>query len=383
MSHGRVYLLAEDGDTEAVFEKYDLCQWRRRLWNPSALKMRINRYDDNALLLDVGRVVLVNDDPGELLPFVIESAGLALDEEGRASETLEVLAVEYGFHEQRICLPPPFDLPATSYEHAFTSDPAETAMLGLVDANMGPGAIAARRLDDLNVDTDGGRGTVGSYRARYHTVEERLSAIGQVGELGWEVVRDPGVAGEFLFRVIEGTDRTATVFFDPAFDSALAQRWLRSYSDLKTVAYVAGQGEGIDRTVVATWLGASEPTGRDRRELFVDARDIEDESSPPGDTTALEQRGKEKLAEQQAEDAFETEVNPIGSFRYQTHWNLGDVVTVRNASWDIVREARIIEVERTRARDEADRITVVLGKAIPTIKSRVLQTLGAGGSQRA
>lgn len=381
MSSGRIYLLDDAGNFAALFDAYDSCVWVRRFWEPGELTLKINRYVQNADLLDSDRVLLVEDNrPGDtkvLLPFIIEDIRAESGPEGRTSEILEVVAVEYGFHDQRICLPGPYDVPLTDAEDSFSSEPAETAMIALVDHNVGPSAVSERKLDDLTVDTDGGRGAVGDYNARFQLLSERLKAIGTVGGIGWEVAFD---APNFLFRCLPGVDRTATVVLDQAFDSVQAEEWLHSLKDYKTVAYVAGQGESDLRTVVKTWLGVTEPTGRDRREMFIDARDIPNDGS---EAATLAQRGMEKLAEQQIADTFTVEVNALGSFQYRRDWDLGDTVTVRNPRLEIERTARIVEVTQQRSSGQADAISVALGRAIPTIRDRVLQEIGSAGSARA
>ena len=102
--------------------------------------------------------------------------------------------------------------------------------------------------------------------------------------------RTTPAAGDFVFDVVEGVDRQGSVFFDFAFETL--ERWeeLDSVIDAKTVALVAGQGEGTARDIATRWSG-TEPTGFDRREAFLDARDVE-----LGETTILDQRGDAFLA---------------------------------------------------------------------------------------
>ena len=140
------------------------------------------------------------------------------------------------------------------------------------------------RCPGLVVAADAARGPTVTVNGRYQTVLDLVREIGLLAGLGWEITYDPG-SGDFVFDVIEGVDRSASVFFDFAFETL--ERWeeLDSVIDAKTVALVAGQGEGTARDLVTRWSG-TEPTGFDRREAFLDARDVE-----LGETTVLAQRG--------------------------------------------------------------------------------------------
>ena len=195
-------------------------------------------------------------------------------------------------------------------------------------------------------------------------VLDLVREIGLLAGLGWEITYDPA-SGDFVFDVTDGVDRSASVFFDFAFETL--ERWeeLDSVIDAKTVAVVAGQGEGSARDLVARWSG-SEPTGFDRREAFLDARDVE-----LGETTVLAQRGDAFLAATGAETSLEADVHQYGGFRYREHWDVGDVVTVRNAERALSYPARIVEVEKAFERSAAaPTITATLGRPFPTLASQ-------------
>jgi hypothetical protein len=116
---------------------------------------------------------------------------------------------------------------------------------------------------------------------------------------------------------------------------------------------------------VARWAG-SEPTGFDRREAFLDARDVE-----LGETTVLAQRGDAYLAGTGAETSLEADVHQYGGFRYREHWDVGDVVTIRNAERALSYPARIVEVEKAFERSAAaPTITAILGRPFPTLASQ-------------
>ncbi|MCB7106292.1 siphovirus ReqiPepy6 Gp37-like family protein, partial [Eubacterium callanderi] len=130
----------------------------------------------------------------------------------------------------------------------------------------------------------------------------------------------------------------------------------------KTTAYVAGQGEGENREILI--LG-DDLTDVDRREVFIDARDIEQ-----GESTALEDRGAAKLKEYQVTDSFEFEVITRD---YRKKWDLGDITTFYDKDLDYLDNNQIVEIQETY---EADGIKIepTFGDPVKTITDVVKST---------
>jgi hypothetical protein len=83
---------------------------------------------------------------------------------------------------------------------------------------------------------------------------------------------------------------------------------------------------------------ATLPTGLSRYEMFVDARDISEDEFLPA-------RGKRKLAEHEQTKYLEAQVLTRSMYRYRQHYNLGDIVTVKNDDWGVTLDARITEAQ--------------------------------------
>lgn len=254
--------------------------------------------------------------------------------------------------------------PAGESHDRQTAVAAETAMKHYVRSHAADLAAPARAVPGLVVAADAAQGPTVTVNGRYQSVLDLVREIGLLAGLGWEITYDPGT-GDFRFDVTDGVDRQASVFFDFAFETL--ERWeeLDSVIDAKTVALVAGQGEGADRDIATRWSG-TEPAGFDRREAFLDARDVE-----LGETTVLAQRGDAFLAATGAEMSLEADVHQYGGFRYRDHWDVGDVVTVRNAERALNYAARVVEVEKAFERSAAaPTITATLGRPFPTLASQ-------------
>lgn len=177
------------------------------------------------------------------------------------------------------------------------------------------------------------------------TVESRLARTSGLGFL--VEFRGPG---EMVFDVYAGVDRSVTqadrprVIFSDEFGNLTAPKYSKTSAGYKNRAYVGGQGEGADRVVELVDLTAE---GEEVRELFVDARDLQQEE---GMTLAeyralLHQRGLDKLSECRRVESFEGTGENVENFEYRKDWDLGDIVTVEYARLGLAMHERVTEVE--------------------------------------
>lgn len=157
---------------------------------------------------------------------------------------------------------------------------------------------------------------------------------------------------ELTFSLYNGVDRSYDQFenpyviFSPAFDNLISSEYYETNENEKNVVLVAGEDEGLGqgrRTVV---LGSA--SGLDRRELYVDARDIQSEDEN-GDQISdseylaeLTNRGKEKMIDYKSETAFTGEAETTRSFKYGKDFFMGDIVQVEDG-YGHANRARITE----------------------------------------
>lgn len=327
----------------AAMDTFELVIHRSRLWaNELATKRLLYLPDEGDLVFLIEQIASVAE------------GSTRNDEMTVSGRSLEGIAMA-----ERLVEPP-----AGESHDRQTGITAETAIKHYLRAHAADLATPARQVPGLVVAADAARGPAVTVNGRYQSVFDLVREIGLVAGLGWEITYDAG-SGDFRFDITDGVDRSASVFFDFAFETL--ERWeeLESVIDAKTVATVAGQGEGVDRDIATRWSG-TEPSGFDRREAFLDARDVEQ-----GETTVLAQRGDAYLAAAGAETSLEADVHQYGGFRYREHWDVGDVVTVRNAERGIAYAARIVEVEKTFERSAAAPVVkATLGRPFPTLASQ-------------
>lgn len=345
-----VQVLDLDAELLAAVDDFTSVSWVRRFYGNSSFKLEIHPRSLNLNYFQTGRLVVMPD--GEQT-FMIEQIEYGDNTGDQTQDKVTVTGKRYGMLEERSVKPPV----GLSHDEQITVA-AETAMKHYVNLHAGPGAAVARRVPNLSLAADLGRGAVIAEQVRYDLLLNVLVRISEASGLGWDIER---AGDQFTFDVIEGTDRSGTVYFDQEFDTLLGQKFLTTIAGRKTFAYVLGQGVGAARTVVERYVGGAEPTGLQRREVAIDARDI-------SDATALQERGDSKLAETAKQDSFEFEYNPEGSFQYREHWDVGDVVTARNGIWGITTQSRVISVEEIRD-GNGKSIKVEVGRAWPTLKA--------------
>lgn len=156
---------------------------------------------------------------------------------------------------------------------------------------------------------------------------------------------------QFVFKLYAGADRsydqTANpyVVFSPNFENIINSNYVESKAALKTVTLIGGEGEGAARRYTIVGGGS----GLNRRELFTDARDISSDIgnevtlSSAAYTALLQQRGREKLAENTDVTSFEGQVETTVMFKYGVDFFNGDVIQIAN-EYGHETKARIIEI---------------------------------------
>ncbi len=235
---------------------------------------------------------------------------------------------------QRITVPP-----KGKAHHEFNKAAAEDIMTALVNTNAVSPADSKRKIPKLVIKQSAGRGDRLTYQTRYDVLTDCLEELCSASGLGVCVSLDPQNK-QFVFEVLEGVDRTVNqtdrppMIFNVNYDNIENREYIRDSSEYKNCAYTGGQGDGAKRVIK---IIGNEKTGLDRYELFVDARDVEDEANLPD-------RGRVKLVECEKISSYTCEADAA---LYQKKWNLGDVVTTKDAEWSLLLHERITEVMET------------------------------------
>lgn len=221
------------------------------------------------------------------------------------------------------------------WDQTTLSGTAENAMRQLVtDAFISP-AIAERKYDKLALAA--AHGYQDSVQVQYtgENILEAIQDLAASNNYGFKVALQGGM---LVLDFYKGVDRSARqtknprVVFSEEYDNLTASAYALNKADYKTVALVAGEGEGTDRRRAVVGRSADQ-SGLHRREVFVDARDV---SSDDGKITdeeymaQLAERGNIALSEAPVVESMEGTVEPLQMYTYKQDYFLGDIVTVIN-----------------------------------------------------
>ena len=211
-----------------------------------------------------------------------------------------------------------------------------------------------------------------SFQCTWKELLKFESKLAMASNLGFRFKPDFN-AKKIYFEVYKGLDRTRSQHvrsfteFSDDFDNLNSATYTINDQLEKTVAYVAGEGEGAARRIVI--VGDTTGIGYDRRELFVDAKDISSEDITDAEyVAALTQRGYDKLNENTASNSLECVTVPLGNFNYKVDYDLGDVVTTRKTNWGVGQNLRITEIQEVYEHG-AMQVVPTLGNPLPTTLS--------------
>ena len=265
---------------------------------------------------------------------------------------------------------------------------ASTVMYEIVNQNCVNPTNVNRKIPYLECAEDMQLGGKMSIQKTGGEVYDVLTTIASNKDLGFNVLFRPKEQ-KLIFEVVAGVDRTIEqsevdpVEFSTDLEDILSSSYYTNNQDEKSVALVMGEGEGASRKSKIS--GDNTTKGFGRRELYVDARDIQSESVNEDGTTitltpeeydaALVNRGDDKLAECKTTETFEAQIRVFGDVQYEfgKDYQKGDKVTVRDRQLNVVVSARITEVEEDF--DDEYALVLTFGYSYPTIMQKVKQQI--------
>ena len=290
--------------------------WHRRYFTAGAFEIYAPATPDCIALLQRGHFVTREDAPEA---GIIDTVKLTQDEDGTyIAASGPMLSGLLG----RRCIASPA---------AYGSQPVETIMRGLVDAN-GITTEAARILPGLALGALRGYTETATAYASGNLLEF-LGKLSQVSTIGFRV-RKSGAA--LVFELYKGTDRSIAqtavpqVIFAEAFDNLIGAEYEASDIDRVNTAMVTSAGY---RLTVGNGTDAS---GFERCEAYAEVSPVtytvtKDEDSYTvvdyaATMAAMRAEGETALAP--GTENFTGSVMADGAMRYREDYDLGDIVTV-------------------------------------------------------
>ena len=372
--------MTRDFDLLGEIDQYTSLQITRSWSGLGRIDLRINRYMNGADKLQRGHIIFPHNHLNKA--YIIKHREIELDENGKATENWSIIALPLkSWMGQRITYPPAH----TAYDNKQAD--AETVMHHYVMNNAINPAELERVLPSIIMGGNLLRGTDVSWQSRFKVLAEEIEGICELSGLGWNIIPDIQQKN-YVFTALEGKNLSANqsvlppVIFSPEFDSLGQLSYTESELDYKNYAIIAGQGEGVDRRVIM--LGDS--SGFERYELFVDARDVEEEKEgedgqeptprPVAEIEAdLINRGNQKLAEHEQEIYLEGQPLSKSPFTYEKDYDLGDIVTLQNRDWGITLDARITKVKEIYEAG-GRKLEHTFGNSRPTLIDKIKTEMG-------
>ena len=174
---------------------------------------------------------------------------------------------------------------------------------------------------------------------------------------GWTLIIG---AGEDRTRN-RGNKVVSPVVFSQSLSNIANTDYTVDRSKLRNTVYIAGEGEGTDRKWynidVNSDVTFGERKGWNRRELWVDARDVQSEQDNVTLTDAeyeelMKQRADEKAKDNDLSEEYIATVTDITKqYTYKKDYNIGDFVTIADEELGMEIDAQITNVIITRQDD--------------------------------
>ncbi|MCI1951915.1 MAG: siphovirus ReqiPepy6 Gp37-like family protein [Clostridiales bacterium] len=208
-------------------------------------------------------------------------------------------------------------------------------------------ADSARRINKLKLQNATGIGYKVPVQTRGDELPSKIREIATPQECGFRLVYDY-FKDEMWPEIYQGKDRTkeqtknSLAIFSDDEDTAELKNYTRDTKDYKNFAYVAGEGDDNARIIVTV----DQTAGAARRELWVDARDVQREEGESDSSyrQKLIQRGKDKLTESRISESTEFSPEETTSLIYGLDYDLGDLCTAADKKTGIKYDARVEEV---------------------------------------
>ena len=371
-----VFKLDDNGTFENIGEinQFDSLMWPDKFNGYGSFELWAPITEENSTYLKKGNVLWCGGDNAAMIEIVkssVNSQGTkTYNVKGRTLEMLLTTRVVWGTYNAK-------------------DKHVSTIMYDIVNQTCVSPSNSKRKIPFLECAEDEQFGSVATFQKTGGEVYSVLTTLAGSFDLGFNVLFRPKEK-KLIFKVVEGVDRTIEqdvndpVEFSTDLEDLLSSSYYSNDQDKKSVAFVQGEGEGASRKSVVA--GDNTTAGFARRELYVDARDLQSTSmdangvevvlSDDEYNSVLLQRGDDKLSEHKVTETFEAQIRVFGDVQYEfgVDYNKGDKVTIRDNQLNVMISARITEVEEDF--DDEYALVLTFGYSYPTIMQKVKQQVG-------
>ena len=364
---GEVYLLDSELNKKYIIDTYSSIIWTPRYNTLGDCELVISASCENFKKIKECKYIIRDDDE---MACEIKKVELKTDEENGDQLIITGTDVKDILNQRIVMNQTNFNGLVEDYIRTLIND----AIINPKDSNR---KIANFILDDKVGFTEKIREQV-----TYDYVGDKIQKLCKQYNWGYKVIIKNK---NFIFSLYKGKDRSNYVKFSQDFDNIATTDYLKDDSNIKNFTVIAGEGEGAERSKVTV----GESIGIDRKELYIDARDISSSidytellsSYPNGNEKtiggvlyyqvngksiaiitknekgevsevklcndvymeSLKSTGYERMAQYKSNISFEGEIIVGVNYVYKKDYNLGDIISIEN-KYGIFMKTRIVEV---------------------------------------
>lgn len=264
-------------------------------------------------------------------------------------------------------------------QYDFNATPEMIMRQSIIDNMINP-TDAARKIVQVQLAVVKNIGQAIQQQISYKQVNEVCENLCTTHEIGMRCLFD----GRTLkYDFYEGENRTINQSANPRIilsksrSNLLKRTYEDADNDLKTTALIGGAGEGVARKMAT--IGNSF-TGLNRREIFIDAREISDTRDVDGSQVPiptgeynqlLVAKGEEKKAEYAEFIGFDCELDVTKeNTKYNEDFFLGDLITIKDDELGILMNSRVMQADEV-FKGDGKSIYCTVGKSVPTLPEAI------------
>jgi hypothetical protein len=340
-----LYIFTADRKVAGIIESFEYLRWTRRYSRCGAFELKAIATSENLSLLQIGNFLWKNDD----------------------SEAGVIEFVEYTQGEQEY----------VTVSGRFLTGLLSRRIIWTTETLKGDIAVVVGQLlnNHLLNPTDTNRtmtdiaysaitlGVAVNTQISYKNLMDAVCDLCDNADIGIRTEFNPN-DGAIIITLYRGAETSAV--FSKEYENVIEQVFTRSLAEYANVALVGGEGEGSARQFVTVGSGS----GIERREVWVDAKDLQSADFPTRYLDALIFRGQSRLAELAPIQAFDSVVNQYGNLKYKSDFDIGSRVRAESVKWGVSITARITEIAETYDRDGLS-LEVTFGKPLLTLAEKL------------
>ncbi|GHV27189.1 hypothetical protein FACS18948_4160 [Clostridia bacterium] len=334
-----------DRKLAGIVESFSFLRWSRRYSRCGSFELKAIASSENLALLQIGNYLWKSDD-GEA--GIIENLTMSqTDKEmitvsGRFATSILARRIMWG---------------TVTLNHDLN-----VVIQFLINNSIMAPATEVRRIDYITyagVTT----GHIVKAQISYRNILDCATQLCEAADVGLKTMFNTST-GIFTVTLYKGT--TSQAVFSREYENITEQVFTKNISDYANTALIGGAGEGADRL----FMSIADGIGEDRREVFVDARDMQQATYGTNYNASLLFRGQTKLSELAVVQSFDATVSSHGNLLYKQDFDLGQVVQVISKRWGVALTTRITEIEETY--DETGlNLNVVFGRGLLTLAQKL------------